>query len=274
MPAHSLHVSRLKPEQRRELEDRLYARQNGVCFICEDPIDLELQRKALEIDHIIPIAAEGKDDENNFALVHESCNRRKSASNLEVARILCKFYRIETEANAEPERAGQGANLGHVLKAFGGAEEALHMVIDKKTVRYSISDGSGAPITTLPVWNDNLSLMEYCFARIPIKYLHHDERINPRSIGTNIRGLIEEFHKGNPQLHVALAWWNPSLGDEKIHVFDGQHKAAAQILLGSRNLPVRIFLNPDTNVLLDANTNAGDNRPLVGGLRTNDPRSA
>jgi hypothetical protein len=258
MPAHSLHLSRLKPEQRRELEDRLYARQNGVCFICEDPIDLELQRKSLEVDHIVPIAAEGKDDENNFALVHEACNRRKSASNLEVARILWRFYRIEKEANEEPGRTGQGANLGHVLKAFGGAEEALHMVVEKKTVRYSIPDDSGVPITCLPIWNDGLSRMDYCFTKIPIKYLHHDERINPRSIGTNIRGLIEEFHKGNPQLHVALAWWNPGLGDEKIHIFDGQHKAAAQILLGVRELPIRIFINPDTNVLLDANTNAGD----------------
>jgi hypothetical protein len=258
MPAHSLFLSRLKPQQRRELEDRLLDRQNGVCFICEEKVDIELQRSALEIDHIVPIAAEGKDDENNFALVHESCNRRKSASHLEVARILWRFRRIEKEANEEPERAGQGANLGHVLKAFGGATEALHMIIEKGTVRYSIPDAGGAPITTLPVWNDPLSKMSYCFARVPIKYLHHDERINPRSIGTNVRGLIEEFYKGNPQLHVALAWWNPALGDEKIHIFDGQHKAAAQILLGSKELPLRIFLNADTNILLDANTNAGD----------------
>src|SRR5205823_4534075 len=40
-------------------------------------------------------------------------------------------------------------------------------------------------------------------------------------------------------------------------VFDGQHKAAAQILLVATELPVRIFLEPDVNVLLQANTNAG-----------------
>ena len=42
-----------------------------------------------------------------------------------------------------------------------------------------------------------------------------------------------------------------------VKVFDGQHKAAAQILLGTRDLPVRIFLEPDVNILLQANTNAG-----------------
>ncbi len=111
----------------------------------------------------------------------------------------------------------------------------------------------------LPLWRDSLSGMDYCFARLPIKYLHHDTRINPRSIGPNVRGLIEEFIEGRPQLHVALAWWGPDKGDEGIvQVFDGQHKAAAQILLGVKELPIRLFIKPDPNVLLAANTNAGD----------------
>ena len=41
-------------------------------------------------------------------------------------------------------------------------------------------------------------------------------------------------------------------------MFDGQHKAAAQILIGSRKLPVRVFVEPDLNVLLQANTNAAE----------------
>jgi hypothetical protein len=100
--------------------------------------------------------------------------------------------------------------------------------------------------------------MRTFFAEFPLEYLHHDDRINPRSIGSNIRGLIEEFLQKRPQLHVALAWWTPeSDGAGPLRVFDGQHKAAAQILLGTRVLPLRVFVNPDTNVLLQANTNAG-----------------
>ena len=64
--------------------------------------------------------------------------------------------------------------------------------------------------------------------------------------------------KKRPQLHVSLAWWTPDVeGVGEVKVFDGQHKAAAQILLGVDELPVRVFLSPDTNVLLQANTNAG-----------------
>ena len=75
MAVHSLFLSKLKTEQRRELEDRLHALRSGKCFICEQPIDLDLQRDDLEIDHIVPVAREGKDEENNFALTHAQCNR-------------------------------------------------------------------------------------------------------------------------------------------------------------------------------------------------------
>jgi hypothetical protein len=88
--------------------------------------------------------------------------------------------------------------------------------------------------------------------------LHHDERINPRAIGANLRGLVEEFYKGRPQLQVALAWTETSHAPKAcVHVFDGQHKVAAQILLGVRQIPIRIFVNPNEQLLLTANTNAG-----------------
>ena len=63
MPVHSLYLSRLSSEQREELKMRLFDRQSRVCFICEKSIHPDLQRDTLEIDHIIPIAGGGKDEE-------------------------------------------------------------------------------------------------------------------------------------------------------------------------------------------------------------------
>ena len=129
----------------------------------------------------------------------------ESSSDLNIARILARFSKIELMANSET--AGRGANLGHVLLAYGGAKQSLRLAIEKDSVRFSIPTADGSPIVTLPLWFDPLSSMKYCFARLPITHLHHDNRINPRSIGINIRGLIEEFNRKRPQLHVALAWW-------------------------------------------------------------------
>jgi hypothetical protein len=156
------------------------------------------------------------------------------------------------------EAGNRGANLGDVLARHGGAKALLRIRRDGSHVEYAVSEVGDNTIKRMPIYHDKQSGMDSFFGALPLEYIHHDDRINPRSIGANIRGLIEEFQQKRPQLHVGLAWWAPGEdGGGAVKVFDGQHKAAAQILLGARELPVRIFLEPDVNVLLQANTNAG-----------------
>jgi hypothetical protein len=251
----SQYLSGLTEAQRAELQVRLYKRQDHRCFICDEKIDLVLHKGQLDIDHIDPTAKDGLDAENNFALTHLSCNRSKGASNLEVARRLAEFERLQERAQNERRR---GANLGDVLQCHNGAKSMLRLRHENGVAQYALSHVGDNAVRTAIIFKDKLSGMESFFAMMPLEYLHHDDRINPRTIGSNIRGLIEEFLEKRPQLHVALAWWAPERdGAGPVKVFDGQHKAAAQILLGVRELPVRIFVQPDTNVLLQANTNAG-----------------
>lgn len=253
--AHSKYLSALTSEQREQLEHRLCDRQSGRCFICEEIIDLILHKGQLDIDHIDPLIKDGLDSENNFALTHASCNRSKGASNLAVARRLAEFEKLQEQAIEQGKR---GANLGDVLEKYGGAKALLRLRRENDRVELSFSEVDDNRVLTFPLLHDKLSGMDTFFASVPLAYLHHDDRINPRSIGSNIRGLIEEFLSKNPQLHVGLAWWAADQdGAGPIKVFDGQHKAAAQILLGVKELPVRIFVEPNINVLLDANTNAG-----------------
>ena len=113
-------------------------------------------------------------------------------------------------------------------------------------------------VKTLPVYKDEISGFRSSFINLPIEYLHHDDHINPRTIGSNLRKLVVEFHRKLPQLHISLGWIDTSGGNRvEVKIFDGQHKAAAQVLLGARTLPVRIFIDPNTDLLLTANTNAG-----------------
>lgn len=253
--ARSRYLASLTPEKRAQLEERLAARQSGRCFICNEPIDLVLHKGQLDVDHIDPLLEDGLDAENNFALTHASCNRSKGASNLQVARRLAEFDKLQNQAKDAGRR---GANLGDVLSRHGGATAMLRIKRLDDFVEYSLADVGDNSIRRAPLYRDKLSGMEYFFCVLPIEYVHHDDRINPRPIGPNVRGLIEEFLEKRPQLHVGLGWWSPD-GDEggSVKLFDGQHKAAAQILLGVRELPVRVFVEPDTNVLLTANTNAG-----------------
>lgn len=253
----SKYLSKLTGAEREALKQRLHLIQSGKCFICDAAISLELQSSTLDIDHVIPLNVDGVDDETNLALTHGSCNRSKQASDLRVARCLARFERLKVRCHAED---GRSPSLADVLADHGGATHDLALLRQGDKIKYSFAAIGDTALHEVPVYQDKLSGVESFFAEIPIAYLHHDAKINPRPIGGSLRGLMEEFFKRRPQLHVALAWTDldGAAGNGRLHVFDGQHKASAQVLLGTRKLPVRIFLNPDINVLLTTNANAGD----------------
>ncbi|MEQ1590892.1 MAG: HNH endonuclease signature motif containing protein [Thiobacillaceae bacterium] len=249
----SLYLARLKPDERQVLIAKLHATQHGNCFICEQTIDLVVHKDAIDIDHVVPLNDKGKDDPANFALTHASCNRSKQASHLEVARILRRFNRLKDKLAAE----NRSPNLGDLLLQAGGGNHMLGFKLSEHEVTYSLAELGNNTLLSIPVYEDELSGFRFFFAKLPIQYLAHDDHINPRSIGPNISKLVEEFHQKRPQLHVPLAWMKSEGGKSAIHVFDGQHKAAAQIMLGARALPVRVFIDPDPDTLITTNTNAG-----------------
>lgn len=251
----SLGLRQLSPEQRGQLIDELWQVQNGRCFISEKAIDLALHRASLDIDHVIPTRDGGKDDRTNWALTFSHYNRSKQAADLRVARILARFERLKDSADT-----ARGVNLGHVLQDAGGSKFTLPVDLSSRpgSLRTSLAAVGATDVLEVPVWTDPLSGQHYCFANLPIEFLFHDDRLNPRGIGTNIRALIIEFFHKLPQLHVPLAWIDTTeKGGAKVRLFDGQHKAAAQVLLNVRHLPVRIFIDPDPDLLLTANTHAG-----------------
>lgn len=250
----SRYLSDLNTEQRKQLTEKLHDTQNGTCFICEESIDLVLHKDSLDIDHIIPLKLGGKDDPINFALTHSSCNRSKQDSNLEVARILKRFEKVKEEVESE----NRGPNLQDLLTRANGAKYKLNFSRNNGSIRYSLSQLGDNKVYELPIYRDEITKDEYFFVQLPIEYIYHDDVINPRSIGDNISKLVKEFYNKNPQLHISLGWTDIKDGEaSEIKLFDGQHKAAAQILLGVRKIPVRVFVNPDKNNITLTNFHAG-----------------
>ena len=236
---------------RDELLRKLLTQQDGRCFICEKPIDRNLDK--IEVDHIIPRAKGGKDDENNYAATHEPCNRNKSDADLRIARCMARYECIKEEhAAGGPNRP----NLGDFLTSFGGGKFSLRALRNGRALTYTFAE-QDQQRHHAEIYQDKLSGLDYAFLFMPIEYIHHDDRINPRAVGPRIKGLLNEFLTGRPQLHPALAWGKLESAGLRINVFDGQHKAVAQILLGVRDLPIRLFIDPDLKLLLQANTNAG-----------------
>ena len=119
---------------------------------------------------------------------------------------MSEFEALQQEARQAGVR---GANLGHVLARYGGGKYPLRLKKEGGKIAFTFAECGDPSVRAVDLYRDTLSGMKYFFAVMPTEYLHHDDRINPRSIGSNIRGLIEEFMKKRPQLHVALAWWAP-----------------------------------------------------------------
>lgn len=244
----SKYLNSLSDVAYKDLTDKLFSIQNGICFICQNPIDLELH--STNVDHIVPLANKGKDSEENFALTHESCNKSKQDANLEIARMLHFLQNLQDEINEHDTRS---ASLKDLLFKLSGSKYDFKHKINEEYLEYSFDKNGDTSIKRTKIFKDPLSKELTCFIEIPIEYLFHDSLINPRGINSSINLLVKEFYIGNPQLHLTLA----RIDDNKIKVFDGQHKAVAQLLLGNRTLLIRLFINPDVDRLIETNTNAG-----------------
>ena len=65
-----LYLNDPDPKSRRS---RLYKRQNGLCPVCETPLDLN---EEWEIHHIIPRSKKGSEKLSNLSLLHKTCHRQ------------------------------------------------------------------------------------------------------------------------------------------------------------------------------------------------------
>ena len=141
--------------------------------------------------------------------------------------------------------------LADVLQRYGGAQcdFAWEYSEDKRSIRYEIDGESRCS----EVFEDALSGERSVFLVLPIEYIHHDELINPRPVNLNLINLIREFASGNPQLQQCLA----RVDGSRVRVFDGQHKTVARILLGEREILMRLFLETDPAKLMETNVRAG-----------------
>ena len=125
----SKYLSSLSMADYDALTAKLSTIQSGVCFICQKQIDLDLQET--NIDHIIPLANNGKDAENNFAVAHASCNKSKQDSNLYIARVLHKLKALQDEIQESDNRS---ASLKDLLDVENGSKFSFKSKIENESL--------------------------------------------------------------------------------------------------------------------------------------------
>ena len=119
---HSEYLANLTESQRNDLISRLFASQGGSCYLCENTIDLTLDKDDLDIDHIKPLhpiafEPKGNDDEYNMALTHAHCNRAKSNKSVALYKAILRIKKLEEQR--------QDISLKDILEVCGGSKKDL-----------------------------------------------------------------------------------------------------------------------------------------------------
>jgi len=249
-------LDELSAEEREELVERLHKLQNGVCYVCSKVINLSVHKT--DIDHIIALSRLEHDDESNWGLTHDTCNRSKGARDLQLQRILNTFKNhVESHSKMEIEGVSRSFTLNDALNKLHSERQQVGAVLKDGMIQLSfLMDGKPETEEFQMLGSDAQDEFPSFTGMIPFKCLHHDPDINPRSI-VDLEPMIEEFYSGNPQLQPSLGTLRlDNSGKGRILLFDGQHKAAAQMYVGNPRLFVRVFVNCDRNRLKEVNFRA------------------
>jgi hypothetical protein len=231
-------LDRFTEEERRELIQRLLTVQGKKSYISGKEIDLRIDQ--VEVDHIIALDREGDDDESNWGVVIASENSSKGKRDLQLLKYIFQFRSHRDKYLALKRDFTFGDALGEVYPA---REDVIYdLRANSITLKYKCKDET--VVLEYPLLSDSLDKSVKSFVgMVPFEIVNHDASINPRSIA-DLEVMIEEFYNKNPQLFPSLATLDKiSDGKAKIMAFDGQHKAAAQLYLRSKELFLRVFVN-------------------------------
>lgn len=244
----STFLASLTPTQREDLIRKLWEQQKKLCYISGEPIDLTIHET--DLDHIIALSRGGMDNESNIGLALAHHNRSKGVRDLELQRRIFRFYKdLENRQNSGDRN--QLFTVGDVLRSLYGLGREISLVKKNGTaVQVSWTASSGEPRSlSLPLIVDDSAgplVRSSCFGRFPAEIVHHSN-LNPRSIH-DLEPMIEEFYYQHPQMQPSLAFFELKSGGQtgKIMLFDGQHKAAAQLYNNSADILCRVFV-PEQN---------------------------
>lgn len=225
-------------DQRRVLKDKEKAQLRNKwpqCYICEESLD-GYDPQAIEYDHIYNFAGGYTQDLSNFAPVHASTESGKRNCHKGKGRRSPYQYKEYLRITGKLETVSGLKDLCPKAK-----QSSFDIDIQARTIELNG--------TKLPLYSQRIDNADhwYFFHEIPVEFLESDTEIQLRPLDARIIGLI--FH-----LKAALQLL-PSLGrldtaSSRIKIFDGQHKAVAQIVGNNRKaIPCLVFIDPDVNQL-------------------------
>lgn len=223
-------------EQRRVLtqDEKLeLLNKHNACYICLKTLE-GYSPEEIEFDHIYNYADGYPQDLSNFAPVHASKDPRKLNCHKAKGRKTPYKYREELRIKSKLEE------ISGLKDLCPRAVQSVYSILkDKKSITINGD--------TLPLYNQKIGNSDnfYFYHEIDTKFIEDDDKIQLRPLEPKILPMI--FHlKQSVQLLPSLGRLDPD--SKTIKIFDGQHKAVAQIIGSNRKkIPCIVFINPDVD---------------------------
>lgn len=231
--------------ERRQLTEgekaQLLSQYGRRCFVNGHPIATEDE---IEFDHIRSVATGGPTTLDNMAPVCRRHNRQKRTMSLSEYRdylALGSFFEDGLPKYLDDVVSAKGHEPGRVLPYETD-------VAGGKVTLYADSGNRVLSLYTCPVTS-----WYYFYALIPVQYLKNDTDLQPRALRQqSMWGLYRHFIS-NTQLAPSICRFDE---DGQLLLFDGQHKAAAQIWAGRGVVECKVYVKPIAKKLKETNLEA------------------
>ena len=207
--------------------------KHKACYICLKTLE-GYSRDEIEFDHIYNYADGHPQELSNFAPVHASKDLRKLNCHKAKGRKTPYEYREELRIKSKLEEVSGLKDL---------CRRAVQSVYSVSTDKKSITINGDI----LPLYNQKIANSDnfYFYHEIETRFIEDDDKIQLRPLEPKILPMI--FHlKQSVQLLPSLGRLDPV--SKTVKIFDGQHKAVAQIIGNNRTkIPCIIFVTPDVD---------------------------
>lgn len=204
-----------------------------ACYICLKTLE-GYSREEIEFDHIYNYADGYPQELSNFAPVHASKDPRKLNCHKAKGRKTPYEYREELRIKSKLEEISGLKDL-----CRGAVQSVYSVSTDNKSITINGD--------TLPLYNQKIANSDnfYLYHEIETRFIEDDDKIQLRPLEPKILPMIFHF-KHSVQLLPSLGRLDPI--SKTVKIFDGQHKAVAQIIGNNRTkIPCIIFVDPDVD---------------------------
>ena len=147
---------------------------------------------------------------------------------------------------------GEAKYLDDVLKTkIGSFGHKLPYEVDGTSAQVTLFF-EGNPIS-VSLYQCQITYWHYFYALIPVRFLRNDKDLQPRGLRVRSMWDLYRHFQRNTQLAPSICRFDEQ---GNLLLFDGQHKAAAQIWSGRSAVECKVYIKPNAKQLKETNLDA------------------